>query len=245
MKGHVSDYRLKSGERRWLYVYDLPPDPDTGKRRQVWKRGFSLERDAQKALREALSLVDSGVTVAPSKATLADYLRAWLKGLSVKPTTLDNYRRCAEVYAIPRIGGIRLQNLQPEHLDSLYRELETSGKRDGTGLSPKSVRHVHTMLRRALQDAAERGHVLRNVADLAHPPTPEAGALTAGEGQGLVANATAGLPRRHRSRPPLDAMASHRGYGPSSWRGAGSALVSARPRSGHAGGPRAHGCPGQ
>lgn len=42
---------------------------------------------------------------------------------------------------------------------------------DGTGLAPKSVRSVHTMLRKALQDAVERGHVLRNVADLSNPPT--------------------------------------------------------------------------
>jgi len=64
-----------------------------------------------------------------------------------------------------------LQALTAEHLDALYRELERSGKRDGTGLAPKSVRHVHVMLRKALQDAVERGHVLRNVADLANPST--------------------------------------------------------------------------
>lgn len=110
-----------------------------------------------------------------------------------RETTLANYRQCAEVYVIPRIGGVKLQALTPEHLDGLYRELERQGKRAGPcrvagptcrehgcsaskhgGLAPKSVRHVHTMIRKALQDAAERGHVLRNVADLSHPPTQKA-----------------------------------------------------------------------
>lgn len=39
------------------------------------------------------------------------------------------------------------------------------------GLSPKTVRNVHGVLHRALQEAAERGHVPRKVASLAHPPT--------------------------------------------------------------------------
>jgi integrase len=69
-------------------------------------------------------------------------------------------------------------------VDQLHRELECHGKRAGRcrtagvtcrahgcrpdrheGLSAKSVRHVHTMLRKALQDAVDRGYLGRNVAD--------------------------------------------------------------------------------
>lgn len=170
MKGFVASYQTKTG-RRWRIVYDGPPDLQTGKRRQHQKRGFVRERDAQRALREALGSVEQGTYVESSKTTVAEYLRQWLDGIRVKPTTLANYRQSAEIYVIPRIGGVAVQALRAEHLDTLYRELERSGKRDGTGLSPKSVRHVHTMLRRALRDAVDRGHVLHNVADLANPPT--------------------------------------------------------------------------
>lgn len=169
MRGGVQSYETKAG-RRWMAIYDLPTAPD-GRRRQARRRGFATRRDAQAALRKALNAVDEGRHVDHSAQTVAAYLRAWLAGIAVKPTTLANYRQCAEVYVIPRLGGVRLQHLTAEHLDVLYRELEREGKRDGTGLAPKSVRHVHTMVRRALQTAVERGHVLRNVADLAHPPT--------------------------------------------------------------------------
>lgn len=86
-----------------------------------------------------------------------------------------------------------LSNLTAEQVDGLYRQLERHGKRAGEcrtagvtcrasgcaperheGLAPKSVRHVHTMLRKALQDAVDRGYLGRNVADLAHPPTQRA-----------------------------------------------------------------------
>jgi integrase len=40
-----------------------------------------------------------------------------------------------------------------------------------SSLAPKSVRHAHTMLRKALQDAVARGYLGRNVCDLANPPT--------------------------------------------------------------------------
>jgi integrase len=108
----------------------------------------------------------------------------------VKPTTRDNYRTAAEVHIIPRLGGLALADLSAEHVDALYRELERRGKAAGScrtagvtckandctperheGLAPKSVRHVHTMLRKALQDAVARGYLGRNVCDLANPPT--------------------------------------------------------------------------
>lgn len=192
MRGSVDKYAV-SGGVRWRIRWDLPPDPDTGERRQGSRGGFATLREADAALRAVLGQVEQGVYVPPARATLAAYLRGWLAGLTVRPTTFDNYWRSAERKVIPRIGGVALRELQPEHLDALYRELERRGKVAGPcrvagvtcgahgcapdrhgGLAPKSVRHVHTMLHKALQDAAERGHVPRNVAALANPPRKRA-----------------------------------------------------------------------
>ncbi len=166
----MRDGIVKRGSK-WAFKIELPRDPDTGARRPKWHSGYATRREAQIARDDARSRAVKGTYVAPARLTVAVYLRQWLDGIRVRPTTLAGYRQSAEVYAIPRIGGVALQALTAEHLDGLYRELERSGKRDGAGLAPKSVRHVHTMLRKALQDAMERGHVLRNVADLANPPT--------------------------------------------------------------------------
>jgi integrase len=199
-EGRVESYRTKGGEELYRIRYDLPPtyDPDTGqlKRRQQSRSGFRTSKEANRALREALGRRDEGhAAVEPSRDPLAKYLTAWLSGLRGAATTRDNYRVAAEVHTIPRIGGVRLAELTAEHVDALYRELEAHGKAARTptgktcrtagvtcrdqgcdpdaheGLSAKSVRHVHTMLRKALQDAVQRGYLLRNVADLANPPT--------------------------------------------------------------------------
>ncbi len=53
----------------------------------------------------------------------------------------------------------------------------TDGRRNGPGggLSAKSVRYIHGIIRKALADALRKGTVTRNVADLADPPKPSAG----------------------------------------------------------------------
>lgn len=169
MRGTVKKYETKTRGTRWRIVYDAPPDPETGKRRQKQERGFATKREAEQRLREILGDVDEGRYVEPSRQRLGEYLRDWLDGIRVGQVTLAGYRANLETYVIPRLGHVRLAALTPEQLDKMYRELERSGRRDGGPLKP--VRGIHGPLRKALQDAVDRGHVGRNVADLANPPT--------------------------------------------------------------------------
>jgi integrase len=68
-----------------------------------------------------------------------------------------------------------LQRLTPSHLNRLYAELLAYGRieREG-GLSARTVRYCHTILRRALADAVRWNRLPRNVADSADPPTKNA-----------------------------------------------------------------------
>jgi integrase len=90
---------------------------------------------------------------------------------AVRPTTWTTYRIYAEAQVIPALGHIPLQALTAAHLNRLYANLAEHGRRDGRGgLKPKSVRHVHVLLHKALSDAVRWGLVARNVADAADPP---------------------------------------------------------------------------
>jgi integrase len=53
----------------------------------------------------------------------------------------------------------------------MYADLLDHGRQDGKGLSPRTVRYVHTILRRALKEAVRTSKVGRNVADYANPPS--------------------------------------------------------------------------
>ena len=63
-----------------------------------------------------------------------------------------------------------MQNLTADKLNAFYATLLESGRRDGKGLSPKTVRNIHVVIRKALGDAIRWGKVGRNPAELADPP---------------------------------------------------------------------------
>ena len=178
MKGHVR----KRGSK-WAAVIELPRE--NGKRRQRWLSGFDTKKAAEKAAREELGRVEAGADVEPSKLTVEEYLRkTWLPSLRVRPTTASYYKLAVDQYVVPRIGGVPLQKLTAPTLNRLYADLEASGRRNGKGLSPRSVRHVHAIIRRALADAVAWNLVLRNVAEAAKPPRkqrPKIQTWTAGQ----------------------------------------------------------------
>lgn len=157
----------------WSYVCDVGRGPD-GKRRQRTKGGFATRQEADRALRETLASTDEHRYIAPSRLTLGQFLESeWLPAVraTVRPTTLAQYRQAVRVHLVPALGGVALQALSPAHLNALYADLLESGRSDGTGgLSPKSVRHVHVAVRKALGDAVRWGRAARNVAAAASPP---------------------------------------------------------------------------
>ncbi|MGH9290608.1 MAG: tyrosine-type recombinase/integrase [Acidimicrobiales bacterium] len=65
-----------------------------------------------------------------------------------------------------------LQSLVPLEVENLYKELLATRGRQSRPLSPKTVRGVHVVLRKALADAERLGLVVRNAAAAAKPPVP-------------------------------------------------------------------------
>lgn len=161
----------------WGYRAEIsrPGEP----RRQIRKSGFRTQKEAQRALNELLHSQDTGTFVAPTAITLGEYLHDWLESLparGLRPKTLETYRSMMGHHVIPYLGAIRLQNLTALDLDRLYARLLAEGGVlcKGSGLSARTVRIAHVILRKALHDAERKGLVQRNVADLASPPSNKA-----------------------------------------------------------------------
>ena len=70
---------------------------------------------------------------------------------------------------MPRIGALLLQDLTPDRLSVLYRDV-ASGGRNGRALAPNMVRRIHASLHRAFRDAVAWGYMLRNPAAVATKP---------------------------------------------------------------------------
>ena len=168
MRGHVR----KRGST-WTVVVDVGRD-ENGKRRQTWKGGFRTRRDAERSLTELLGRLECGTFVEPSRLTVADYLAEWLAAIEargLRPATLSSYRMFVEKHLTPRLGSIPLQGLSASHLNAVYADMLASGRRHGEGgLSPRTVRYAHSVMRKALADAVRWNRLVRNVADAADPP---------------------------------------------------------------------------
>jgi integrase len=170
MRGHIA----KKGNRYYAVVYE-GLDSATGKERHRWHAAGSTRRDAERLLADLVKRAHDGDYRAPERITLGTYLiERWLpaKHAQLRPSTYDSYRRNIERHVLPALGARPLQRLVPEDLDGMYASLLENGRLNSArgGLSPKTVRYIHGILRKALADAQRKGTVARNVAELADPP---------------------------------------------------------------------------
>lgn len=149
---------------------------EDGRQKSVYAR---TEKEAQEALRKAMTRVDSGVRVKAHKHTVATYLKQWLDTSVTqrcRPSTLASYRETVDRYIVPAIGSIQLSRLKPDDVRAMLAHLAR-----GT-ISTTTQRYVYTVLRIALGRALKDELVLRNVATLVDPPRkarPEMHPLTA------------------------------------------------------------------
>ncbi len=168
MKGTI----IKRGER-YSVVIDLGRDAD-GKRIRKWHSGYRTRREAEEARIEILARIQQGEYVGPSKQTLQAFLMdEWVPAIkgSVRPTTWASYKRNIELHVVPHIGSRQVQRLSTSQLNKLYADLLDSGRVDGKGgLSNSTVRYVHRILTKALNDAVKWGKLTRNPCTAAEPP---------------------------------------------------------------------------
>lgn len=159
-------------------VVELDRDPESGKRRQKWQSGYRTKRDAERALAEAVDGVNRGTYVPRSRQTVAEFAQQWLAAIAptVRPATHYSYTRNLRLHLLPYVGTATLVSVDAGTLNALYARLLAEGKADGTGsgLSPRSVRYVHTIAHRMFKDAVRWGRLARNPADAADPPRSSA-----------------------------------------------------------------------
>ena len=108
-----------------------------------------------------------------SSMTLAEWLDRWLREFvepSVRPTTLDNYKRYLDRFVLPRVGGKKISKITSEDIQKLYRWVQEHGrvKKDpkiGYHLSPTTVRNLHRVLRQAMEKAVDERLIPQNPTD--------------------------------------------------------------------------------
>src|SRR6266852_992548 len=158
--GEGSIYPRSDG--RWVSYLRMPDGR---------KKFFSgRTRDVVKErLAEAQRQLQVGRLVFGRDQTVAQYLERWLADAvvhSVRPKTYLNYELCVR-RLMPHVGRMRLRALAPEHIQNAL------GKLLDRGLSARTVRQVHMVLRCSLKQAVLWRLLPTNPSDAVKPPRAE------------------------------------------------------------------------
>lgn len=124
---------------------------------------------------------DDGKVRKPGQTwTVEQWLNHWLHTIIAPPTIKENawdaYENAVRVHLIPGIGAHRLDKLEPEHLERLYRRMMTEGRvpsKPGERIKPAkpaTAHQAHRTIRAALNEAVRRRHITENPALLARAP---------------------------------------------------------------------------
>jgi integrase len=193
MKGHIRE----RSPGHWAIILDIR-DAETGKRKRKWHSFAGGKREAQIECSRLIAELTGGTYIDPTRLTVAAFFDRWIDHMrgQVSPRSHERYAEIARKNIAPLLGGVALTKLTPAHISGAYAKALTSGRRTGRGgLSPRTVTHMHRVLRQALQQAVQWQLLARNPADLVKPPKVERQQMSV-----LDVDATADLIEAARSR---------------------------------------------
>lgn len=164
-RGHGEGTIYQREDGQWTAILSLGYVDGKRKRKQFYGR---TRREVAEKLTKAQHDVQSGLVLVTERQTVEQFLTRWLED-SVKPTvrpkTYHSYAQMTRLHIIPSLGRVDLTKLTPQQVQAwLNRKMST-------GLAPRTVSYMRSILRQALEQACRWGLVARNVAKLVDPPT--------------------------------------------------------------------------
>lgn len=151
---------------------------DNGKPDRRHRRGKTQSEVTDK-VRELERQRDEGsVRKVGQRWTVESWLKHWLENIVAPPVVTENaysaYEVAVRVHLVPGIGAHRLDKLEPEHLEKLYRKIMAQSTKFGPTTSAATAHQVHRTIRAALNIAKRRKHITANPALEAKAPKVEA-----------------------------------------------------------------------
>jgi integrase len=140
----------------WIAAVSL----GNGKRKVLYGRTAEEARDKRSKFERDL---EQSTAIRDGKSTVGQVFEAWLtsKQGTIRPKTYERYASLIKRHG-SEIGSIRLSKLDVADLEHLYRSREQI-------VSPKTVRHLHFVIKASLAWAVRRGMLSRSPAELITP----------------------------------------------------------------------------
>lgn len=169
MRGHIQ----KRGKNSWRICISLGKGPD-GKYKYYYETVRGDKARAEKRQAELLLELQAGELQRVERMTVKQLLNRWMSDYveaNKTPNTIDFYRGNA-AYIEKYLGHVEVQKLHSMAIQRMYATLLKEGGKDGQGLSPTTVGHVHSTLSACLNYGKTHGVLRSNPCESVSPPKP-------------------------------------------------------------------------
>jgi integrase len=129
---------------------------------------FKTRREAREWLTKILEQIQTGQSIESGRISLADFLGKWLDSArpSLRHKTWAQYHQICRDHILPSLGEVRIRDLRPDQIQGLYNsKIECN-------VSTNTVRILHAVLHRSLEQAVRWGMIDRNPAKAVIRPKP-------------------------------------------------------------------------
>jgi len=159
-RGHGEGSIFQRKDGRWVAQITL----EDGRRKPLYGK---TRKEVHDKLQKALYEQKQGTLLTGPQQTIKQYLEHWLEDVhksSIRISTYARYRNLLDLHILPNLGSLQMQKLSPQHVQSFY------ASKLKEGLSARSVRILHAVLHKALDNAVRTNLVTRNVCNAVTPP---------------------------------------------------------------------------
>lgn len=166
-------YIKRIGDKKYRIVYDLPRTKPRKQKTETLNGVTKAQAEAILAKKKA-DIATAGY--AHEEITMRELFSRFIQAREMancSPKTLERYGTIYVTYIAPSFGSKLLKDLQPHHLVGAYAGWLKEGK-SGNPLSPRTVRHIHALIRGMLNYGLRKELVARNVATLVVEDLPRA-----------------------------------------------------------------------
>jgi integrase len=144
----------------WVAQITLP----SGKRKTKYGKN---QQTVRSWLLEARKAAKDGFMTDVGNITFVELIERYYADVAIhtlKPKTLESYETLIRIHIKPELGNIKLNQLTPVHLQTLYSE------KIKAGYSKRTVQYIHSIIRRILSQGVKWGMTTRNIADATDAP---------------------------------------------------------------------------
>ena len=163
-RGNGEGYIFKNKEGYW--EARITKGYNAQGKQQLKYFSAKTRQEVVKKLNDYIAEKNKGTYLEPNEETVAQWLDYWHKNYvinNVKISTRVCDESIIEKHLKPRLGKIKLIELKGKDVQKIYNEMMLTGRVDGKGgLSAKTIRNIHLVLHRAMEQAVKDDLIIKN-----------------------------------------------------------------------------------